>query len=330
MDKTISKTLIFVLGLVLAFDVAAGMSLAGWPDGFEVHFLDVGQGDAVLLRSPEGHNVLVDGGPGNAVLLELAGEIPYLFPEIDLLVLTHPHADHVEGLVPVLERFEVGAVLMSAPEYESRVYNEFLQLVANGGGGSGGRGPNGRGRDLQVYFAEEGVDFELGGMRLDVLYPFEPVTGEKMGNVNNASPVILVEFTGCDSPPAVNLSSFWRFGKSLEAGSKCDGELGRVLLTGDAELEVEEAVLEAAASGRYGLNLEGDFLDVDVLKAGHHGSRTASSWEFLSEAAAELMVISVGEGNSFEHPHEEILERAAELGMEVRRTDLEGRVSIEF
>lgn len=267
------KKLVFIASILLAFDLAVVSSLVKLPDGMAVHILDVGQGDAILIQTPEMHNILIDGGPGNAVLMELAGTVPYLFGELDLVILTHPHADHIEGLIPVLDRFDVGAVMLSMPEYGSKAYEVFLEKLA-------GR---------RVFVADDGTDFQVGSVALDVIYPFEPTSGE-MENVNNASPVIVAEWKG------------WR-----------------VLLSGDAEIEVEEAVLEAEV-------LE----SVDILKAGHHGSRTASSEEWISAAAADLMLISCGEGNSFEHPHGETLEKAAAAGMDVLRTDLTGRISVYF
>ncbi|MFT7184194.1 MAG: competence protein ComEC [Oceanicoccus sp.] len=89
------------------------------------------------------------------------------------------------------------------------------------------------------------------------------------------------------------------------------------MLTGDAELESEAEILEAGID-----------LNADILKAGHHGSRTSSSWDFLEAVSPSLILISAGIDNSYGHPHEETLEKAADLGIEIRRTDLEGRLSL--
>jgi competence protein ComEC len=267
-----------IISVLLALDLAIVCSLVRVGDGMEVHVLDVGQGDSVLVRSSEGHNILVDGGPGRDVILELAEVVPYLFSEIDLLVMTHPHADHIEGLIPVLDRFEVGAVLLSAPEYGSLAYEEFL----------------GRIEGMEVYIADDGMDFRFGDLEIDILYPFEPILGVEMENVNNASPVMMIS----------------------------DGRQ-RVLLSGDAEIEVEMEVIEAVLE-------RGLDVSADILKAGHHGSKTASAFEFLEAVGTRVLAISVGAGNSFGHPHEETLEKADDLGIEVLRTDLEGRLSFYF
>ena len=92
--------------------------LSELPDGkIHVDFLDVGQGDAVFIKSSYGHNVLIDGGPKSDVLVELNRRIPFFMKEIDLMVLTHPHSDHLDGLIKVLERYKVENVLITGVEY---------------------------------------------------------------------------------------------------------------------------------------------------------------------------------------------------------------------
>ncbi len=278
-----------LISVLVALDMAMLASLFKfwpWNPSLEVHVLDVGQGDSVLIVTPEQHHILVDGGPGTDVLTELAAVLPFFFSELDLVVLTHPHADHVEGLVEVMRRFRVGAVLLSAPEYDNLAYEAFMRGLAGVAGGRGG---------IPLYFAESGMDFLFGETVLDVLYPFEPLTSQVLEDVNNASPVILVEWQGDES------------------------ENARILLTGDAEAPVEEALLTA-----------GTTLQADILKAGHHGSRSSSTLGFLEAVMPEMVLISVGEGNSYGHPHEETLENAEAVGATVFRTDLQGRISLIF
>jgi competence protein ComEC len=102
-------------------------------DNLHVSFLDVGEGDAILVRKGN-QQVLIDGGPGpQAINLEMGKEMPFWDRTIDLLVLTHPHNDHLAGLVEVLQRYEVGQVLYPALEYESPVYDEWRWLIQEGG-----------------------------------------------------------------------------------------------------------------------------------------------------------------------------------------------------
>ena len=96
-----------------------------------------------------------------------------------------------------------------------------------------------------------------------------------------------------------------------------------LLLTGDAEIEVEEALVEAHDRGDIDLR-------ADVLKSGHHGSRTASSWEFLERVQPTTAVIQSGVDNSFGHPHEETLTSYFRMGLTVHRNDLSGRIQLTF
>lgn len=266
------KKLLTIFSLILALDISMISSLSKVYPHLQIHALDIGQGDAILVTTPEQHHILVDGGPGNRILTELPKVLPYLFDEIDLVVLTHPHADHLEGLIPVLDRMEVGAVLMVGTEYETEAYDSFLRKVAE--------------EKLPVYIADDERDFRLGETTIDVLFPFASIS--EIDNVNNASVVMRIEH----------------------------GE-DEILLSGDAEIEEEKQLL--------GLDL-----DADILKAGHHGSRTSSTEEFLREVSPKLMIISSGDGNTYGHPHVETLEKAEDFGIEVLRTDQEGTVSIIF
>ncbi len=243
---------------------------------FQFHALNIGQGDALLLVTPDQHHVLIDGGPGSSVVEELGEVLPFFFRDIDLMVVTHPHLDHIEGLISVLEHYRVKEVLMSAPDYQNEAYEVFLnEVVAQG---------------IPAHFARADEDFKLGDLNLDVLYPLEPVTGRHFENVNNVSVVIDATYDG---------RSF--------------------LLMGDAEQEVETELLKV-----------GVVPTADVLKAGHHGSRSSSIQAFLEAASPSFMVISCGKANKFGHPHLETLQKAAALNVEVFRTDLEGRVSFTF
>ena len=94
----------------------------------EVDFLNVGQGDAELIKTPYGQNILIDGGPDNKVLAELGRNLPWLEKKIDLIILTHPHDDHVSGLIDVLKKYQVGRILMADAPSNAPPYEEFLRM----------------------------------------------------------------------------------------------------------------------------------------------------------------------------------------------------------
>lgn len=98
---------------IFAFGVMAEVSR---PPVAEVVFFDVGQGDAALIKTSGGHKILIDGGPGSVVLDKLAQEMPFWDRKIDLVILSHPHSDHMDGLVKVIESYDVGWILWNGAE----------------------------------------------------------------------------------------------------------------------------------------------------------------------------------------------------------------------
>lgn len=160
-----------VILLVLAF-----FAWRGLPDGrLHVVFLDVGQGDAIFIQTPSGRQVLVDGGPSETVLLsQLGRQMPFWDRTLDLIVLTHPDADHITGLVPVLERYQVEAVILREVEHSSDVYEYWLQLLKAEG--------------ATVYRGEAGLHVTLDeGLEMVVLHPgAELVSGTEADSNNNS------------------------------------------------------------------------------------------------------------------------------------------------
>ncbi len=99
-------------------------------DKLHVSFLDVGQGDAILIQTPNHQNILIDGGPDpQKINLELSKKLPFWDRTIDLMISTQPQADHITGLVEVLQRYKVNQVLEPGVPYSSSIYNEWLKLV---------------------------------------------------------------------------------------------------------------------------------------------------------------------------------------------------------
>ncbi len=155
-----------IILLVLAF-----FAWRGLPDGrLHVVFLDVGQGDAIFIQTPSGRQVLVDGGPSETVLLsQLGRQMVFWDRTLDVVVLTHPDADHVTGLVPVLERYQVETVIFREMEHESEIYEYWLQLLAAEG--------------ATIYQGQASLQLTLDeGLEMVVLHPGAELLEEANNN----------------------------------------------------------------------------------------------------------------------------------------------------
>lgn len=264
-----------MLGMVGLLVVGA-WGAAGLPDGkLHLWFLDVGQGDAILARLPAGEWVLIDGGPDSSVVQRLSGLMPFYEREIDVVILSHPHADHLNGLVEVFKRYRVKNLLYTGVNYDYVGYQRLLELA--------------RGQGVLMRQVGGGGDLLLGKVGLDMIYPQVDLGGRRMENVNNSSVVFRLIY----------------------------GEFV-ALFSGDLEKE-KEAELVA----QEGLNLR-----ADVLKAGHHGSKTSNTLGFLERVKPRRVVISCGVGNKFGHPFAGTMGNFQTVGAAVYRTDLDGTVEV--
>ncbi|MGB8266719.1 MAG: DNA internalization-related competence protein ComEC/Rec2 [Candidatus Velthaea sp.] len=260
------------------------------PHGLEITILDVGQGDAIAIRTPGDHIIMIDAGgvlergsnvdgrsPAEAAAERIV--VPYLhraaIRRIDLLVLTHPHGDHVGGCQPIIEAMPVGMIFDSGQPYGGRAYRDCIASA--------------RAHGVPIVLARRGMCWASGdGVALDVLAPSLPFLADTGDDVNENSIVVMLRANG--------------FGE---------------LFMGDAG-EASEARLLAA----------GDDLHADAVKVGHHGSRYASTPAFVAAVHPQIAVISVGRHNTFGHPAPATIEAWHHVGADVLRTDLCGAISL--
>lgn len=142
------------------------------PNTLEVYFLDVGQGDSVLVRTPSGNDILIDGGPDATVLERVGAVLGFFDRAIDLVVLTHPDKDHLAGLVDVLDRYKVGAVLTTGVRRETALFHRWEQKLKEKG--------------IPVIIAKRGLWSEIApGIGLLIFTPETAVNGEIMEKTNN-------------------------------------------------------------------------------------------------------------------------------------------------
>jgi competence protein ComEC len=263
------------------------------PDGkLTVTALDVGQGDAIVVRTPRGHVILIDSGgrlergarvDGRSPA-EIVGErvvLAYLKREgvrsVDLLVNTHPHGDHVGGLAPIVRNLHVLAVADSGQTYGGRAFNDGMHEAAL--------------RHIPVRTARCGDRWSTDdGVALSVLSPCGALLADGKNDVNENSVVTLLEYHGF-----------------------------RMLFTGDGGFEAEQRLLQS-----------GTDLQADVLKVGHHGSAYGSSAAFVAAVHPRYAVISVGRRNLFGHPAPATVKTLVESGTRVYRTDRCGAITLQL
>ncbi|MBN1953790.1 MAG: ComEC/Rec2 family competence protein [Anaerolineae bacterium] len=261
-----------VLGLSGVLLLLAAIAWRTLPDGeLHVAFLDVGQGDAIFVQTPSGRQVLIDGGPSPSLLLSHLGRrMPFWDHSLDLVVLTHPDDDVLAGLLPVLERYQVAAIVEREADCYTPLCDRWRELVGSS--------------TAEVYRGEAGLQLWLDeGVLLTVLHPGPAPFSSR----NNDNSLVL----------------------RLDHGAVC------FLLAGDAGEDVEAALVAGGA-----------WLDCTVLKAAHHGDGAATTAPFLAAVTPDAVVIPVGAGNLFHHPHWEMLERLGSIP--VYRTDQDGTVEV--
>lgn len=239
------------------------------PEGtLEVHYIDVGQGDATLIKCGS-HAMLIDGGnnnKGTTVQLYLKKQG---VESLDYVIGTHPDADHIGGLDVIVYKYNCDTVIMPDYEKDTKTYQELVDVIHD--------------KNMKITYPVVGEQYALGEAKFTIIAPNSNSYG---GNANDYSVAILLEY-----------------GKN------------RFLFTGDAE-EASEAEMFT----------NGIDISADVYKVAHHGSRSASTQEFLNAVHPKYAVISCGEGNSYGHPHAEVLNRLRSMGVEVFRTDEQGSI----
>ena len=141
-----------------------------------LNFFDVGQGDSSLIITPSGQDILIDGGPDNKVLAKLGQALPFYDQEIELLILSHPHGDHLTGLLQVLFRYQVDKIIMSGVVHTSYDYLEFLKLIKE--------------KNIPVQIIDRTQELTLEPeLKLFFLFPDKSLAGERLENLNNSSVV---------------------------------------------------------------------------------------------------------------------------------------------
>lgn len=286
---TLLLTTIFVI-LFLTFggnlyftSVRAVSEFKGYP--FQIHAIDVGQGDCTLIKFPNNETMLIDAGrsgEGERVVAYLKNFFKNEgLNKINYLVLTHSDSDHIGGAIDVLQNIEVDTVYRpniytqeEADElaYGSQVYvvdtvtyNTIIDLIEQ--------------KDCNVVVTKAGESMNLGGARVEFLSPNE----EYYSDSNSFSAVIMITY-----------------------------QTKKFLFMGDAGVDIENVLIEEY----------GSYLDADVLKVGHHGSATSSSSAFLDIVSPSYSLMYISSNKDF--PDTSVVNKLRELGSEIYSTYSKG------
>ena len=278
--KNITKNFVFLILIFLislnifAWLVVLDLSKTKF---LEVNFFDVGQGDAIFIVSPKGHQILIDGGPTSAISEKLGREMPFWDRTLDLIILTHPERDHLAGLLEVLKRYKVENILWTGVIRDTQEFKEWERKILE------------EKANIKIAQAGQRILWESDSHNfMEILYPFENLAGREFKDSNKTSIVSRLTF---------NENSF--------------------LFTGDIYKSVELKLIENGAT-----------LDSDVLKVSHHGSKTSNSKEFIEKVLPEIAIISAGKGNSYGHPHQEVLDILKSYGIKILNTQQNSDIKI--
>lgn len=245
-----------------------------------VLFVNVGEGDCTILYDPKRETALIIDA-GEYIYAKHVTEQAKRFGLVrdTQMILTHPHADHAQGLTEILKRnyMPVTRLYYSTP---TETENGFVTLKQEA-----------EKKDIAIQPLCAGDAFAFGEATITIVSP----KNEPYEDLNNASLAVLIDHEG-----------------------------HKILIAGDMEREAEEELCDSefAALVR----------DVDILRVGHHGSSSSSSYRFLDLTYPGIAVISVGAGNPYGHPSEAVLSRLQDLdksrsgGCQVLRTDIEGDI----
>jgi len=263
-----------------------------------IRILDVGpiNGDSILITSPAGKTVLIDAGDTSKGKVVVEALKRNNIQQLDYFIATHPHPDHIGGSAEVFKAVKVLNVIDNG---QSPILpGKPVQSVS--------KKPVPLGKfydDYKAGLSASGAHYETarvgtkydlgGGARLMILAPSEPFfTKDQMktgGNEPNANSII----------------------------ARLDYGTFSMLLSGDAEEQTEHRLLTKELD-----------LQARVLKVGHHGSKYASSGDFLKRVKPEVAVVSCGAWNRYGHPSQAVLDRLRSANVKLYRTDLHGEITI--
>lgn len=272
--KNISTKVLLAITFVVIFYFYIFLEKNSFSGHLQINFLDVGQGDSILIETPQGKHILIDAGDSGTIVSQVAEILPIQKKNFDLAILTHPHFDHIGGFNYLSEYYIFDKVLQLPIEYTSQAYLSWLNYLSENN------------VDVSAVYSGDTIKVE-SDLVLRIMWPQGQ---ENLGDLslNDTSIVFMLEYKDF-----------------------------KVLFMGDAEEMVEEYLLDNNTD-----------LSANILKAGHHGSKTSTTEAFLQNVNPDIAIISVGENNKFGHPSNETISKLNDNEVKIYRTDRNGTVQV--
>lgn len=317
-------------------------------DSLKVHFLNIGQGDAIYIVAPNKNSMLIDSGPQNQKVISEIQKFKSMFDRrLDVLLATHADADHIGSMKKVIEKFQYQIFAYSGLSSDTKLFADLMNTVSQNTDANTLVSNFSNAKNLKDAESSKNITLTAGvsivldeknNIRFDVLFPdFDYQIDEYQECVKKERDKI--DKKNSKKPKSQKDACI----KYLSTETNLNSVVGKLsygstsfMLTGDAPSEVEKFIIK-----KY--SLERNSLKSDVLKLGHHGSKTSTSLEFLETVSPSFTIVSAGKDNRYGHPHKRVLDTIAEFEntqsqdselrikirnpIEILRTDVDGTIS---
>lgn len=311
----------------------------------EVHFLNIGQGDAIFIQSPNRNSMLIDSGPQNEKVISEVQKFKNIFDRnISALLITHADADHIGSMKKVMEDFEYQVFMHGGLRADTNLFKDLMSEVNSA---------NNADKNKSIVLTA-GMNIILDSeknIKFEVLFPD---FNFQIDAYKNCREKVLAKQATSKTPSKSSKSNKKDTClKFLNIETNLNSIVGRLsygstsfMLTGDAPIEVERFIISKYKNQNYenpkskngGSRINTTDIQSDVLKLGHHGSKTSTSPEFLEAVRPSYAIVSAGKDNRYGHPHKKVLDTIetfrksafenSHLDFEgVYRTDIDGTIS---
>lgn len=146
----------------------------------EINFLDVGQGDSIFIQSPQNHQILIDGGPDYSIMQKLSERMSFWDKTLDLVILSHPESDHMQGLVEALKYYKADYILWSGIEKDTPEYYKWINVLKNQ-----------EKEGTKILIAKLGEEIKAGNIKIEIIHPFDSLEKKEFKNSANDTSVVL-------------------------------------------------------------------------------------------------------------------------------------------